>query len=122
MEAWELEFKWLQLKHRLTKLMSGSKMPELKSILFLIGVQEYGTVRKDFSKEEKRDMMHIAACSLLETRGYYNFAGRDDEGWPHWDVAMPFDIKGLGEQEHILKECIIEYFGKLDNMTELEEE
>ena len=121
MEAWELDFKWLQLRHRLKKLTNAATLLDLKGILFLIGVQEFGRVRDDFSKEEKRDLMHIAACTLLEKRGYYSFAGRDEDGWPHWDVAKPFKVKGLEEQETILKTSILEYFVKLDDENGQEE-
>lgn len=118
-EEWELDFQWLQLRHRLQKLTNNSDLPDLKAILFLIGVQEYGHVKKDFSKEEKRDLMHIAACTLLENDGYYKFDGRDEDGWPHFEIKKPFDVKGLKEQEEILKRCALIYFKKLDEDPEM---
>jgi len=121
MEEWELDFQWLQLRHRLKKLTNSPTLLDLKGILFLIGVQEYGRVKEDFSKEEKRDLMHVAACTLLEQKGYYTFAGRDEDGWPHWDVLRPFKVKGLNEQETILKTSILEYFVKLNDETGQEE-
>ncbi len=120
METWELDFNWLQLRHRLKKLTNSPTLPDLKGILFLVGVQEYGRVR-GFSKEEKRDLIHVAACSILEKRGYYSFAGRDEDGWPHWEIEKPFKVKGVKEQETILKTSILEYFIKLDNETGQEE-
>ena len=114
MEDWELDFHWLELRHKLQELTKAPTLPDLKAILFLIGVQEYGQMKDAFTKEEKRDLMHIAACSLLEKEGYYTFAGRDQDGWPHWEIAKPFTIKGIKEQEHILKVNIINYFEKLD--------
>lgn len=119
MEEWELDFQWLQLRHRIKKLTNTDALPELKAILFMIGVQEYGHVRKDFSKEEKRDLMHVAACTLLEVKGYYEFDGRDEDGWPHFKVLKPFDVKGMKEQEDILKICALEYFKKLESDDEL---
>ncbi len=115
MEDWELDFKWLELKHKLKAVLKSEVIPDIKSILFLIGVQELGTVRKDFTKEEKRDLIHIAACALLENEGYYVFEGRDHDGWPHWEIVKPFNIKGADEQERILKKNIIRYFEKLDH-------
>jgi hypothetical protein len=114
MEEWELDFYWLKLRHKLKEVIKSDELPDVKSILFLIGVQEYGRIKKEFSKEEKQDLMHIAACSLLENEGYYIFSGRDDEGWPHWDVGKPFKVKGVKEQESILKKNIIKYFKELD--------
>ncbi len=121
MEEWELEFQWLQLRHRLQKMTELPDLPELKGILFLIGIQEYGRVRKDFTKEEKRDLIHVAACTMLEQQGYYTFEGRDEEGWPHFEIVKPFKVKGLDEQERILKTCVLNYFNKLNNDAELKE-
>lgn len=121
METWELDFQWLQLRHRLQTLTEAPNLPDLKAILFLIGVQEFGRVQESFSKEEKRDLIHVAACSLLESRDYYTFAGRDEDGWPHWEVNKPFNVKGLTEQETILRTAILEYFDKLNNEFDQEE-
>lgn len=114
MEDWELDFYWLQLQHKLKDIVQSDGMPDIKSILFLIGVQEFGRVKANFTKEEKQDLMHIAACSLLEDDGYYIFAGRDEEGWPHWEIGKPFTMKGVQEQEVLLKKNILKYFKDLD--------
>jgi len=121
MEEWELDFQWLQLRHRLKKLTNSPTLLDLKGILFLVGVQELGRVKEKFTKEEKRDLMHVAACTLLEQKGYYSFAGRDEDGWPHWEVDRPFKVKGLSEQETILKTSLLEYFKKLNDETGQEE-
>lgn len=115
MEDWEIDFKWLELKHKMKSVLDSGSMPDMKSLLFLIGVQELGRMQKEFSKEEKRDLMHVAACALLENDGYYKFEGRDQDGWPHWEVVKPFTIKGVDEQERILKKNMIKYFKNLDN-------
>ena len=110
MQEWKLDFEWLQLRHRIKDRFSKNDLPDLRSILFLIGIQEYGFVQDTFSKEEKQDLMHVAVCSLLEGEGYYKFKGRDEDGWPHWNVVKPFTIKGVNEQEKILKTNILNYF------------
>ena len=66
-----------------------------------------------FSKEEKQDLMHVAVCHLLSEEGYYSFEGMDADGWPHWKVLMPIDIKGLGPQETLLRRKVVEYFAPL---------
>ena len=111
-DSWQLDFEWLRIRHLVKDSMGSKDLPDLKVILFLIGVQELGVFEsgRKFSKEEKQDLMHIAACSLLEDDGYYKFRGRDQDGWPHWDVERPFSVKGVKEQENILKKKIIKYF------------
>ena len=54
--------------------------------------------------------MHVAVCSLLSRRGYYKYAGRDEDGWPHFEMAQELPGGGLMQQERVLKECVIEYF------------
>jgi hypothetical protein len=122
MESWEEDFEWLRVRHLVKNAMKKDSLPDLQTILFLIGVQELGKWPKGhFTKEEKRDLMHVAVCTLLEQDGYFRFAGRDQDGWPHWEEQIPFRIKGLQDQEHLLRTKVIEYFRKyneLDQFTE----
>ncbi len=90
------------------------KQPDMEGILFLIGMNELGKgpERRKWSKEQKQDLMHIAVCRLLSQKGYYAFIGNDGDGWPHYEEISPVPANGLTEQEHLLKECMIEYFGQ----------
>ncbi len=111
MEFWQRDFEWLRIRHFVRDTLGRESLPDFQAILFLIGLQELGRVPKDrFTKEEKRDLMHIAVCTLLEPEGYYEFEGRDHDGWPHWKEVRPFDIKGVKEQEEHLIVRIIDYF------------
>ncbi|RMG84170.1 MAG: hypothetical protein D6714_08510 [Bacteroidetes bacterium] len=110
MEDWELDFEWLRVRHLVKDKFKKATLPDLNSILFLIGVQELGRWKKTFTKEEKQDLMHIAVCRLLSYDGYYAFKGRDADGWPHWEVVKPFRTKGVEEQEQLLKIKVIQYF------------
>jgi hypothetical protein len=110
MEDWELEFNWLQTRHQVKDALKRNELPDLNAILFLVGIQEHGRVKTEYTKEEKRDLMHIAVCRLLSYDGYYEFQGRDADGWPHWKQTLPFSTKGLEEQERLLKIKLIQYF------------
>lgn len=109
MEAWELDFEWLQLRHKVKERFKMAALPDLSGVLFLIGIQELGDMDRSFTKEEKQDLMHVGVCTLLEEEGYYKFNGRDDEGWPHWEQIKKFTVKGADAQEDILKKRILEY-------------
>jgi hypothetical protein len=85
-------------------------LPDLNVVLLMIGIQELGFWKKGWTKEEKQDLMHIAVCRLLSYDGYYEFVGRDTEGWPHFNAIRVLEIKGEKAQEHFLKTKIIEYF------------
>jgi hypothetical protein len=103
------EQRWLETEQMLTERFG--KLPDMEGILFLIGVNELGKMpRRKFSKEQKQDLMHIAVCTLLTQHGFYEFVGRDEEGWPHFKEVEEVPIKGMAEQEIMLKECVINYF------------
>lgn len=112
MEEWQIDFEWLKVRHYVKDSTKSKELPELKVILFLIGVQELGIIRTDFNKEEKQDLMHVAVATLLENKGYFAFEGRDQDGWPHWKKLKPLDIDGVKKQELLLKKQIISYFEK----------
>ena len=110
MEEWKLEFEWLRIRHYIKEKLGRSDLPDLNSILFLIGIQELGRVQETFTKEEKQDLMHVAVCVLLSEVGYFEFVGLDADGWPHFKQMKPLDINGVKSQEELLKERVIGYF------------
>jgi hypothetical protein len=110
-ENLDLEHQWEIL---LTKLVPvfGKKPADLDTVLFLIGVQELGKGKRNFSKEEKQDLMHIAICRVLSSSGYYELEGLDPEGWPHWKAIKKVPNLPLKDQEKFLKVHVLEYFEK----------
>ena len=115
MEAWELDFEWLKVRHYVKDQFGRSDLPDLNGILFLIGIQEYGHVVDSFTKEQKQDLMHIAVCRLLTYDNYYRFMGRDEDGWPHYELIRKLHNISLKDQSELLKEKIIQYFRELDS-------
>lgn len=87
------------------------KAPNMDALLLLIGIQESGKIKRKYSKEQKQDLMHVAICNLLSKDGYYQYEGRDDEGWPHYKPVKKI-TDDARQQEILLKERIIEYFRK----------
>lgn len=112
MEKWQGDFEWLRIRHFLKDLVGQERLPDLNNILLLIGIRELGQIKEEWTKEEKRDLMNIAACALMEREGYYRFHALDDEGWPHYEALRPFDVKGVEEQEKWMKDQIIQYFNE----------
>ena len=88
---------------------------ELQGVLFLIGVQELGKGHRVFGKDEKLGLIHIAVCTLLEGYGYYEFQGKDEDGWPHWKSTEKLPSLKPMEQERLVKQAIVLYFQK--NLT-----
>lgn len=110
-EDLELEFKWGQLLNKIQRAI-GLRPKDLNGVLFLIGVQELGQGHKNFSKEEKQDLMHIAICRVLSRAGFYELEGIDQEGWPHWKLIRPLPQFELLEQEKLLKTQVLDYFAE----------
>jgi hypothetical protein len=81
--------------------------------LFTIGLQELGKdFQKKFKKDEKLEVMHIAICTLLEPFGFYEYVGRDEDGWPHWDPKETLPFLDAKQQNKLITDSIIEYFRK----------
>ena len=105
----EFDIKWNELLNKLSSAI-GKKPSDLNSVLFLIGVQELGKGHKNFTKEQKQDLMHIAICKVLSLSGYYELEGIDEEGWPHWKLVKKLPHFDILEQEKLLKMHVMEYF------------
>jgi len=113
MQATEINKKWKLLQDEVAKNFDMD-IPDIKVMLFLIGVQELGKGPKEFSKREKEELMHIATCRLFSSLGFYELEGQDEQGWPHWKVTKPIPNYTLMEQEMIIKSLIIDYFEELN--------
>jgi hypothetical protein len=114
MEDWELDFEWLHLQNKVKDAMQRETLPDLNTVLFLIGIQELGRWKKKFTKEEKQDLMHIAVCCLLSQDGYFEFVGRDEDGWPHYRQVVEIPPQTTQQQEKNLKISAVRYFKELE--------
>ena len=104
----ELKQTWSRLLARLSDTFGEE--PDLQGIIFLIGVQELGKGKRNFSKDEKQDLMHIATCRLLSIHGFYELENTDSDGWQHWKLVRKLPPMSLKEQDILLKQSVIEYF------------
>src|SRR4051812_1433638 len=104
----DLQARWWKLEGEL--LERFGKKPDLETVLFLIGIQEYGQIRDKFTKEQKQDLIHIAVCTLLMPTGYYDIDHYDDDGWPHFNQLKPLPVMNMMEQELFLKDHVLLYF------------
>ena len=113
MKPAEINKKWTELQQRIADEFEGEK-PDIKVMLFLIGVQELGKGTKKFSKRQKEELMHIATCKLFSLLGFYEIEGLDQDGWPHWKLVKTIPNYTLLEQEMVMKSLMISYFEELD--------
>ena len=112
--ATSLKDKWDYLVKKLTQQFSEGDVLNLDGIIYLIGVQELGQGKRQFKKDEKVNLMHIAICKLLEPYGYYEFDYFDKDGWPHYRILTDLPNLKPGEQTVLMKEAVINYFETLD--------
>jgi len=101
---------WDRLQKKLKERFDGEM--DYDSILFLIGLQELGKPFKKYKKDEKLEVMHVAICSLLEPYGFYEFIGKDDDGWPHWKLKENLPFLDAKQQNKLIIDSIIDYFKK----------
>jgi hypothetical protein len=105
---YDLQTRWWTLEAKLVERFG--KKPDMETLLFLIGIQEFGDIRPRFTKEQKQDLMHIAVCSLLSQSGYYEIEAYDDDGWPHFRQLKELPVMEAFQQELYLKDHILLYF------------
>lgn len=106
----ELKTRWEKLRKKLSDQFADGELMELDAIIYLIGVQELGQLHRQFKKDQKIELMHIAICRLLEPYGYYEFDYYDDDGWPHYKILEALPNLKAGEQSVLMKEAIVHYF------------
>ncbi|MFM7646208.1 MAG: hypothetical protein ACKO41_05780 [Sphingomonadales bacterium] len=104
----DLQQRWWNLEAKLVERFG--KKPDLETILFLIGVQEFGDIKEKFSKEQKQDLMHVAVCILLAKSGYYELEWVDEDGWPHFQQLKALPTLNTIEQENFIKDHVLLYF------------
>ena len=102
-----LDKKWGVLTDKLEDRFGGEMT--LKGILYLIGVQELNFGIKQFDREEKIDVLHVATCKVLSSFGYYKFDSTDNEGWPHYKELKALKCLSEKEQKKLIKKAILKY-------------
>ncbi len=105
-----MKSEWTILQEKLTERF-GSTM-DYDAILFTIGLQELSKPFKKYKKDEKLEVMHVAICALLEPYGFYEFEGRDKDGWPHWKLKEKLPNLDAKQQNKLIIDAIIDYFKK----------
>ncbi|MCJ8211795.1 hypothetical protein MUY27_18900 [Mucilaginibacter sp. RS28] len=110
----ETNKRWAELQQFIAAEFDGEK-PDIKVMLFLIGVQELGQGPRKFSKRQKEELMHIATCKLLSKLGFYELEGLDQDGWPHWKLVKNVPNYTMLEQEMLIKSLIVDYFDEMNN-------
>ncbi len=110
MEQWEIDFNWLKIQHFVKDSFGQSALPNLETILFIIGYQELGMVKEEYSKKDKLEFVYLGVCKLLSLGGFMKFEGKDSEGWPIWKEINKFEPKNEQIRKNELKKYVIEYF------------
>ena len=98
----QLKERWEKLVDILSNQFSQGEDLDLDAIIFLIGVQELGKFHREYKKDEKLNLMHIAICRLLEPYGFYEFE--------YYKVKEELPPLKAGEQTVLMKEAIVSYF------------
>tara|TARA_Y100000385_G_C12903018_1_gene555078 strand:- start:148 stop:471 length:324 start_codon:yes stop_codon:yes gene_type:complete len=103
----ELTKRWEDLIIKLEKQFDDEV--SLKGILYLIGVQELNFGIKQFERQEKINVLHVATCKLLSNYGYYKLDSIDEDGWPHYKELKALKNLSEEDQQNLIKEAIIKY-------------
>ncbi|MCT6869954.1 hypothetical protein [Apibacter sp.] len=101
---------WSKIEIFFKEKFAQDDIPDLNTMIFLIGLQELGLGYKKYKKDEKMNLIHIAVCRLLEPFGYYKLDGYDKDKWPHYKLIEKLPDLKPNEQTLLMKKAIIQYF------------
>ncbi len=102
---------WNDLCNRLNR-MFGITI-DLNGVLFLIGMRERGLSFREFTREEKMNLINLGSCTLYMEMGLTKRTGFDAEGWP---VFRQHSLSAEISEERknkTLQDCAIRYFSKI---------
>jgi len=102
-----LDKKWGRLLDKLENQFDQEMT--LKGVLYLIGVQELNLGIKQYEREEKVNVLHVAICKILTPFGFYKFDRIDEDGWPHYIELKAIKNLSENQQELLMKEAVIKY-------------
>jgi hypothetical protein len=121
MEQWEIDLHWLKIQHFVKDKFRTNDLPKQDTILFIIGLQELGILKKHLSLEQKLDITTSGTCQVLSQDGYFERAGLDKDGWIIWNQKKSLDELDDSQKERIIKHLIIKYFEDNYNIEEYEQ-
>ena len=104
----EIHVQWEEMKVKIESRI-GKRPTDLNAVLYLIGIQELGKVKR-FEKEEKQDLINLGLTTILSLGGYFKFSHRDEEGWPHYEQQKLLDKLDLKNQVRLIKSLCVRYF------------
>ena len=107
----DLEVKFKELQNKLSIQFDGDL--DVQGIIYLVGVQELGQGPKKYSKKEKMDLMHVAVCAILEPYGYFEYIGKDKDGWLHFEDKQKLPQLSNSQQLKLIKQGLIDYFERM---------
>lgn len=121
MEQWEIDFNWLKIQHFIKDKFKTPDLPKPDAVLFVIGLQELGILRKEYSHEQKLDITTLGTMTVLSSRGYFVQNGVDKDGWPLWQALKPYNHENETARNNELKILISEYFEQRYDIGEYEQ-
>ena len=107
---------WQQLQNKLKERFETEM--DHDAILFMIGLQELDKTYRAYKKDEKLEVMHIGVCTVLQPYGFYEYKGRDDDDWPHWEVKEQLPHLDAKQQNRLMNDALIEYFKRTGFLDE----
>ncbi len=99
---------WEELLENLNKSLGINK--NLMSVLFIMGLQEKGSGFKNYSQEEKTEIIKTVQFNLLCKNDYYIKPAKDLNGQAIWIENPDKEIPDGNAYEKLLKNLVLNYF------------
>lgn len=102
---------WIELCNRLEEMFGITV--DLNGVLFLVGMRERGLTFREFTREEKLELINLGCCTLYMEMGLTEITGYDSEGWPLFRQKSLTPEISEERKQKTLQDCAIRYFARI---------
>lgn len=102
---------WTQLCFRLGEMFQMDL--DTNGVFLLIGIREKGWGFREFSKEEKLNLIRLGSCTLLCELKQLERVTSDRDGWPVFKQPAFFPEWNEAQKQQKLKEAAVVYFNRI---------
>jgi hypothetical protein len=112
LDQFQIEKEWQEYSKKIQEHFGKSL--SLEGVLLFIGLRELGSANTDLDKDTKERLIDIGMCTVLAQSSYFVLVGKDESGFPVYQVQASIPKMSVKEQETLLKQHIVGYLKSID--------
>lgn len=112
LDQFQIEKEWQEYSIKIQEHFGKSL--SLEGILLFIGLREIGSADTNLDKDTKEHLIDIGMCTVLAQSGYFVLVGKNEDGFPVYQIQEKTPKMSIKEQETLLKQHIVAYLKSID--------